>query len=47
MRASSSTLSARDFALDPLPLFEARDHIEAWLDAFHEHFNTLAKRYPL
>jgi predicted nucleotidyltransferase component of viral defense system len=34
-----------DLAIDLLPMFESRQYIEAWLDAFHENFKIYAKDY--
>jgi hypothetical protein len=38
-------IKPRDLAIDLLPMFEARQYIEAWLDAFHENFNAYVKGY--
>ena len=35
----------RDLAIDLLPLFESRQFIEAWLEAFHENFERLVGNY--
>jgi predicted nucleotidyltransferase component of viral defense system len=38
-------IKPRDLATDLLPMFESRQYIEAWLDAFHENFHDLVKGY--
>ncbi|MBC8331106.1 MAG: nucleotidyl transferase AbiEii/AbiGii toxin family protein [Anaerolineae bacterium] len=38
-------IQKRDLAVDLLPMFESRNFIEAWLDVFHENFNTLMQAY--
>ena len=38
-------IKPRDLATDLLPMFESRQYIEAWLDAFHENFQALVKGY--
>ena len=35
----------QDLAVDLIPLFEQRSFIEAWIDAFHENFQTFIKDY--
>ncbi len=35
----------RDLAIDLLPMFESRQYIEAWLEAFHENFQALVRIY--
>ena len=38
-------IKPRDLAIDLLPMFESRQYIEAWLDAFHENFQIFMKGY--
>jgi predicted nucleotidyltransferase component of viral defense system len=38
-------IKPRDLAIDLLPMFESRQYIEAWLDAFHENFQAFVKNY--
>jgi len=38
-------IKSRDLAVDLLPMFESRQFIEAWLEAFHETFEALARGY--
>ncbi len=38
-------IKTRDLAIDLLPMFESRQFIEAWLDAFHDNFQALVKGY--
>jgi len=38
-------IKSRDLAVDLLPMFESRQFIEAWLEAFHETFQRLAQGY--
>jgi len=38
-------IKARDLAIDLLPMFESRQYIEAWLEAFHENFHRLVIGY--
>jgi hypothetical protein len=38
-------IKTRDLAIDLLPMFENRQFIEAWLEAFHENFQELVKDY--
>jgi predicted nucleotidyltransferase component of viral defense system len=38
-------IKPRDLAIDLLPMFESRQYIEAWLDAFHENFQAFVKGY--
>ncbi len=38
-------IDPRDLAIDLLPMFESRQYIEAWLDAFHENFQLFVQRY--
>jgi hypothetical protein len=38
-------ITPRDLAIDLLPMFESRQYIEAWLEAFHENFQTFVKGY--
>ena len=35
----------QDLAVDLIPLFEQRSFIEAWIDAFHENFQTYINDY--
>jgi hypothetical protein len=45
LQAKTAGIGPRDLAIDLLPMFESRQFIEAWLEAFHENFETLAKHY--
>ena len=36
-------IKTRDLAIDLLPIFESRQFIEAWLEAFHDNFQALGK----
>jgi predicted nucleotidyltransferase component of viral defense system len=38
-------IKSRDLAIDLLPMFESRQYIEAWLEAFHENFQALVRDY--
>jgi predicted nucleotidyltransferase component of viral defense system len=38
-------ITPRDLAIDLLPMFESRQYIDAWLEAFHENFQTFVKGY--
>jgi hypothetical protein len=38
-------ITPRDLAIDLLPMFESRQYIEAWLEAFHENFQIFVKGY--
>jgi predicted nucleotidyltransferase component of viral defense system len=38
-------INPQDLATDLLPMFESRQYIEAWLDAFHENFQVFLKGY--
>ena len=38
-------IKSRDLAIDLLPMFESRQYIEAWLEAFHENFHRLVFGY--
>lgn len=38
-------IKTRDLASDLLPMFESRQFIEAWLEAFHDNFQALVKGY--
>ncbi len=38
-------ITPRDLAIDLLPMFESRQYIEAWLEAFHENFQALVRIY--
>ena len=38
-------IKTRDLAIDLLPMFESRQFIEAWLEAFHENFQAFVKGY--
>ena len=40
-----SRIKSRDLAIDLLPMFESRQYIEAWLEAFHENFQAYVKGY--
>jgi len=38
-------IKIRDLAIDLLPMFESRQYIEAWLEAFHENFQAFVLGY--
>jgi predicted nucleotidyltransferase component of viral defense system len=38
-------IKSRELAIDLLPMFESRQYIEAWLDAFHENFLIFVNSY--
>jgi len=38
-------ITPRDLAIDLLPMFESRQYIEAWLEAFHENVQALVRDY--
>jgi len=38
-------IQPHDLVTDLLPMFESRQFIEAWLDAFHENFQAFVKNY--
>jgi predicted nucleotidyltransferase component of viral defense system len=38
-------IKPNDLAIDLLPMFESRQYIEAWLDAFHENFQIFVTWY--
>ena len=38
-------IKIRDLAIDLLPMFESRQFIESWLEAFHDNFQKLVKGY--
>jgi hypothetical protein len=38
-------IKPRYLAIDLLPMFESRQYIEAWLDAFHKNFKAYVKDY--
>jgi hypothetical protein len=38
-------IKPRDLAMDLLPMFESRQYIEAWLEAFHKNFQALVRDY--
>lgn len=38
-------IKPRDLSIDLLPMFESRQFIEAWLEAFHGNFQTLVSTY--
>jgi hypothetical protein len=38
-------IKIRNLAIDLLPMFESRQYIEAWLEAFHENFQAFVKGY--
>jgi predicted nucleotidyltransferase component of viral defense system len=38
-------IKSRDLAIDLLPMFESRQFIQAWLEAFHENFQIFVKGY--
>jgi len=38
-------IKIRDLAIDLMPMFESRQYIEAWLEAFYENFQAFVKGY--
>jgi len=38
-------IQTRDLAIDLLPMFESRQFIETWLEAFHDNFQAFVKGY--
>jgi predicted nucleotidyltransferase component of viral defense system len=38
-------IKSRDLAIDLLPMFESRQYIQSWLEAFHENFQIFVKAY--
>jgi hypothetical protein len=38
-------IKSRDLVIDLLPMFESRQYIQAWLEAFHENFQIFVKAY--
>jgi predicted nucleotidyltransferase component of viral defense system len=38
-------IKSRELAIDLLPMFESRQYIETWLDAFHENFLIFVNSY--
>jgi predicted nucleotidyltransferase component of viral defense system len=45
IKVKVTQIKRRDLAVDLLPMFEARQYIEAWLDAFHENFKEYVNGY--
>lgn len=45
LREKIVRISVRDLAIDLLPMFESRPFIEAWLEAFHDNFDSLVQPY--
>jgi hypothetical protein len=45
LQEKGARIKPRDLATDLLPMFESRQYIEAWLDAFHENFQAFVKNY--
>lgn len=45
LREKIVRISVRDLAIDLLPMFESRHYIEAWLEAFHDNFDSLVQSY--
>lgn len=45
LKEKVSRIKPRDLAIDLLPMFESRRYIEAWLEAFHENFQTFVMDY--
>lgn len=45
LRGKIVRFSARDLAIDLLPMFESRPYIDAWLEAFHDNFESLVQPY--
>lgn len=45
LREKIVRISVRDLAIDLLPMFESRPYIEAWLEAFHDNFDSLVQSY--
>lgn len=45
LREKVARITPRDLAIDLLPMFESRQFIEAWLEAFHENFQAYVKDY--
>jgi predicted nucleotidyltransferase component of viral defense system len=39
------TITRQDLAIDLFPLFEQRTFIEAWIDSFHENFDSYVQFY--
>jgi predicted nucleotidyltransferase component of viral defense system len=40
-----ASIKSRDLAIDLLPMFESRQYIQSWLEAFHENFQIFVKGY--
>jgi predicted nucleotidyltransferase component of viral defense system len=40
-----ASIKSRDLAIDLLPMFESRQYIQSWLEAFHENFQIFVKAY--
>ena len=45
LKEKVARITSRDLAIDLLPMFESRQYIEAWLEAFHENFQALVRDY--
>jgi predicted nucleotidyltransferase component of viral defense system len=45
LQGKVARIKPRDLAIDLLSMFESRQFIEAWLEAFHENFQVLVKGY--
>jgi hypothetical protein len=45
LREKIAHIKARDLAIDLLPMFESRQFIETWLEAFHDNFQVFVKGY--
>ena len=45
LREKIVRISVRDLAIDLLSMFESRPYIEAWLEAFHDNFDSLVQSY--
>ncbi len=45
LQEKTGKIKASDLAIDLLPMFESRQFIEAWLEAFHENFQAFVKGY--
>lgn len=43
LQENVARITPRDLAIDLLPMFESRQYIEAWLEAFHENFQAFVK----
>jgi predicted nucleotidyltransferase component of viral defense system len=45
LQEKAAGIKVRDLAIDLLPMFESRQFIEGWLDAFHENLEIAAQSY--